>query len=173
MLKEDDGPKPDIQPSTFNLQLFPLIGAAILVAFSLSSLHWGEGLFRRPRTPFDRSAAHAVAPGYVLVTAAAPRIPAGAIVVVRTEPRDPVAETYYHRFADALLPGRRAVPASIYGQFSAPELSRGAEYVLVVGPRPSEAPGELVLELPEGTLWRVSSTPPGAAGGVGLPPTLR
>lgn len=148
--------RPSPQPSTLNAQLFPLIGAAILVAFALTSLPWGKDLFRRPRTLFDRSAARAVAPGYALVAAAAPRIPAGAVVVVRTEPRDPVAETYYHRFADALLPGRRAVPAAFYNEFLPPELTRSAQFVLVVGPRPSETPGELVLEIPEGTMWRVS-----------------
>ena len=147
----------DPQRSTLNSHLFPLLGAAILVGFALASLPWRENLFRRPRTLFDRSAARAVAPGYALVAAAAPRIPAGAVVVVRTEPRDPVAETYYHRFADALLPGRRAVPAAFYNEFLPPELSRSAQYVLIVGPRPPETPGELVLEVPEGTLWRVSS----------------
>ena len=152
MLKDNDR----FQPSTFNLQLVPLIGAGVLVAFALASLPWGENLLRRPRTLFDRSAARAVAPGYALVAAAAPRIPAGAVVVVRTEPRDPVAETYYHRFADALLPGRRAVPAAFYNEFLPPELTRSAQFVLVVGPRPSETPGELVFEIPEGTMWRVS-----------------
>ena len=148
--------RPSPQPSTLNSQLLPLIGAAVLVGFALASLPWGDDLFRRPRTLFDRSAARAVAPGYALVAAAAPRIPAGAVVVVQTQPRDPVAETYYHRFADALLPGRRSVPAAFYGEFLPPELTRAAQYVLVVGPRPSEAPGELVLEMPEGTVWRVA-----------------
>jgi hypothetical protein len=64
-----------------------------------------------------------------------------------------VAETYYHRFADALLPGRRALPAAFYGQFSPPEVSRDARYVLIVGPRPSSPPGRLLLETPEGTIW--------------------
>jgi hypothetical protein len=151
MLKEDDRSP----PSTFHLPLFPLAGAAVLAGLALASLPWNGDLFRRPRTLFDRSAARAVAPGYALVAASIHRIPAGAAVVVRTEPRDPVAETYYHRFADALLPGRRAIPAAVYGQFSPPELARGAEYVLIVGPRPPEGPGELVLAIPEGTVWRV------------------
>jgi hypothetical protein len=146
----------DPQRSTLNSQLFPLLGAAVLAGFALASLPWGENPFRRPRTIFDRSAARAVAPGYALLVAAAPRIPAGAVVFVRTEPRDPEAET--HRFADALLPGRRAIPAAFYGKLP-PELSRGAQYILVVGPRPPEPPGELVLEIPDGTLWRVPSTP--------------
>ena len=145
------------QRLALNSQLIPLLGAAILVGFALASLPWNENVFRRPRTLFDRSAARAVAPGYALVAAAAPLIPPGATVVVRTEPRDAVAETFYHRFADALLPGRRAVPASFYGQFTPPELSRGAEYLLIVGARPSETTGELLLETPEGTVWRLAS----------------
>ncbi len=155
MLKEDDR----FQPSTLKLQLSPLLGAALLVAFALASLPWGENLFQRPRTLFDRSASRAVAPGYALVAAAAALVPAGATVVVRTEPRDAVAETYYYRFADALLPGRRALPAAIYGQFSPPELSRDAEYVLIVGLRPSAPPGRLLLETPEGTVWRIAAPP--------------
>ncbi len=132
----------------------PLLGAAVLVGFSVASLPRNENLVRRPRTPFDRSAASSVAPGYALVIAAAPFVPPGATVVVRTEPQDPVAETYYHRFADALLPGRRALPASFYGRPAPPEVWRGAEYVIFVGPRPPEPPGPLLLETPEGTVWK-------------------
>jgi hypothetical protein len=134
--------------------LAPLLGAAILVGSSITSLPWRENLFRRPRTPFDRSAASSVAPGYALLTAAAPLVPPGATVVVRTEPRDPVQETYYHRFADALLPGRRALPASLYGHPAPDELWRDAEYVVFVGGKPSEPPGRLLLETAEGTVWK-------------------
>lgn len=156
MLKDDDR----FQPSTPNSPLFPLIGAALLAALALAGLPWKEGLFRRPRTLFDRSAARAVAPGYALVAAAVPLIPAGATVVVRTEPRDPEAETFYHRFADALLPGRRALPASFYGRFAPPEVSRDAQYVLIVGARPIEPPGRLLLETPDGTIWQASPRGP-------------
>ena len=97
-----------------------------------------------------------MAPGYALVAAAVPVVPAGASVVVRTEPRDATAETYYHRFADALLPGRRALPASFYGRFTSPDVFRDADYVLIVGTRPAEPPGQLLLETPEGTVWRAS-----------------
>ncbi len=141
------------------LTLAPLLGAAILLGFTLVSLPWGEGLFRRPRTLFDRSAARAVAPGYALVAAAVPLVPAGATVVVRTEPRDATTETYYHRFADALLPSRRALPASFYGRFVSPDVFPDVDYVLIVGPRPAERPGQLLLETPEGTLWRASPPP--------------
>jgi hypothetical protein len=150
MLKDKDR----FQPSTFNVQLFPLIGAAILAGATLATLPWKDGLFRRPRTLFARSAARAVAPGYALVAAASGVVPAGATVVVRTDPRDPIAETYYHRFADALLPGRRALPASIDLHHAPASVSAGAEYLLIVGARPSEPPGQLLLEIPEGTVWR-------------------
>jgi hypothetical protein len=134
--------------------LAPLLGAAILVGSSIASLPWKENLFRRPRTPFDRSAASSVAPGYALLTAAAPLVPPGATVVVRTEPRDPIQETYYHRFADALLLGRRALPASLYGHPAPAELWRAAEYVVVVGGKPAEPPGRLLLETAGGTVWK-------------------
>ena len=134
--------------------LVPILGAAILAAVTLATLPWQESLFRRPRTLFDRSASKAVAPGYALVAAAEGIVPRGASVVVRTEPRDAFAETYYHRFADALLPGRRALPASIDLHPVPPSYSAEAEYVLIVGARPSAPPGRLLLETPDGTIWR-------------------
>lgn len=147
----------------FRLLILPLLGAALLAGFALASLPWRDHPFRRPRTPFDRSASRAVADGYALVAAANPLIPAGATVVVTTEPRDPGAETYYHRFADALLPGRRALPASLYGAFAPPTAYENAEYVLIVGARPSTPPGRLLLETREGTLWRAPENPKTAA----------
>jgi hypothetical protein len=134
--------------------LVPFLGAAILAVVTLATLPWKEGLFRRPRTLFDRSAARAVAPGYALVAAAEGIVPRGASVVVRTEPHDAIAEIYYHRFADALLPGRRALPASIDLHPVPTSYSAGAEYVLIVGAKPSAPPGRLLLETPEGTIWR-------------------
>lgn len=129
--------------------LVPWAGAAILAAATVATLPWKAGLFRRPRTLFDQSAARAVAPGYALVAAAAGIVPQGATVVVRTEPHDAIAETYYHRFADALLPGRRARPAALE-----PGDASRASYILIVGPRPPAPPGRLLLEIPEGTIWR-------------------
>ena len=135
------------------LVLPPLLGSAILVGFAIASVPWSDGL-RRPHTPFDRSRANMVAPGYALLSAAAAVIPPGASVVVRTEPADATQQTWYHRFAVALLPGRRALPAA-YDDGPAPsEVWRGAEFVVVVGGRPAAAPGELLLETPEGTVWR-------------------
>ena len=132
----------------------PLFGAAVLVAFAAASLPWKSGVFARPRTPFDRSAASSVAPGFALLRAEAEVIPAGAIVVARTEPRDPVHETYLHRFALALLPGREVLPAAYYGQATPPEVWGRAEYVVVVGARPADPPGTLLKETGEGSVWR-------------------
>ena len=134
--------------------LAPLVGAAILAGFAIASLPWGTNLFRRPGTPFDRSAASGVAPLYALLTAARTAIPEGASVVARTEPPNAVTETYFHRFAISLLPGRRILPSSFYGVFVDPQVWKDAQYMVVVGPRPVPPPGALVLETPDGTVWR-------------------
>ncbi len=134
--------------------LAPFLGAAVLAGFALASLPWGEGLLRRPRTPFDRSAARSVAPLYTILVDSRAAIPAGATVVARTEPPEAVMETYFHRFAIALLPGRRVRPSSFYGGFVQPDVWKDAQFMIVVGPRPVPAPGRLVLETPEGTVWR-------------------
>jgi hypothetical protein len=132
----------------------PLLGAAVLVAFAAASLPWKSDVFAPPRTPFDRSAASSVAPGFALLREAADVIPSGAIVVARTEPRDPVLETYLHRFALALLPGREVLPAAYYGQATPREVWGRARYVIVVGGRPAEPLGTLLKETPDGTVWR-------------------
>ncbi len=134
--------------------LAPLLGAAVLAGFSIASLPWKENLFRRPPTPFERSAAKSVAPLYAMLTAASSAIPDGASVVARTEPPDAVQETYFHRFAISLLPGRRVLPSAFYGGFVYPEVWKDAQFMVVVGPRPVPPPGTLVLETPEGTVWR-------------------
>ena len=132
----------------------PLVGAAALVAFAAASLPWKAGVLARPRTPFDRSAANSVAPGFALLREAEAVIPRGAVVVARTEPRDPGQETYFHRFALALLPGREVLPAAYYGMPTPPEVWSRAEYVVVVGRRPASEPGRLLLETPDGTVWK-------------------
>ncbi len=129
-----------------------LLGSALLAALALWHVPWRQGLVR-PRTLYDNSSARAVAPVYALLTAAAIGIPQGASVVVRAEPPDAMMETWYHRFAVALLPGRRALPSAFYGAFTAPELWRDAEYLVVVGPKPRPEPGRLLLETPDGTVW--------------------
>ena len=129
-----------------------LLGSALLAALALWHVPWRQGL-ARPDTLYDHSSAAAVAPAYALLTAAALGIPQGASVVVRAEPPDAGLEMWYHRFAVALLPGRRAIPSAIYGTFLAPEVWKDAEYLVVVGPKPSPAPGRLLFETPQGSVW--------------------
>jgi len=131
----------------------PLLGAALLTALALWSLPWREGL-GRPRTLVDRSTARQLAPGYRLLIRAAAVIPEKASFVTRTEPPDPNFETWYFRLGVAFLPGRRALPASDFGRFTPPGTWREAEYLVLIGARPNEAPGELVLDAPDGTVWR-------------------
>lgn len=131
-----------------------LAGGAVLVAFAAASVPWSANPLRRPRTPFDRSAASSVASGFALLRDAAPLIPDGAVLVAWTEPRDPVQETYFHRFALALLPGREVLPAAYYGAAMPPEVWNRAGYVVVVGRRPARPPGRLLLETADGSLWR-------------------
>jgi hypothetical protein len=132
----------------------PLAGSAILVAFAVASLPWSVGILRKPLTPFDLSGADSVAPGYALLRSAAAVIPPGASVVARTEPPNADQETYFHRFAVALLPGRRVLPTAVYGQFTDPRGWRDAAFQIVVGPRPADPPGELALDTPWGSVWR-------------------
>jgi hypothetical protein len=81
-------------------------------------------------------------------------IPAGGSVVARTEPPNAVQETYFHRFALSLLPGRRVLPSALYGQFVDPAVWNDAEFLIVVGARPAAPPGELLLATAEGSVWR-------------------
>jgi hypothetical protein len=139
--------------SDFVRVLIPVIGSTILAAFTVASLPWRVGL-RRPYTPFDLSAANSYAPGYALLRDAAAVIPFGGSVVTRTVPYDAMRETYFHRFAISLLPGRRVLPAALYGQFVDPAVWRDAEFLILVGGRPAETPGELLLETAQGSVWR-------------------
>jgi hypothetical protein len=134
--------------------LAPLLGAAVLVAFAAASLPWKAGVLAKPRTPFDRSAASSVAPGFALLRDAEGVIPRGAVLVARTEPRNPDQETYFHRFALALLPGREVLPAAYYGMTTPPEVWSRARYFVVVGKRPAEPLGRLLLETPDGTVLK-------------------
>ena len=128
------------------------MGSALLAALALWHVPWRQGL-ERPATLYDHSSAAALAPAYALLTAAALGIPPGASVTVRAEPPDAELEMWYHRFAVALLPGRRAIPSALYGTFFSPEVWKDAEYLVVVGPKPSPAPGRLLFETPEGSVW--------------------
>lgn len=135
--------------------LLPLAGSAVLAAFSVAALPFERGLFRAPRTPYDASpAAFVTVPAWILLERAAHVVPPGASVVVRSEPANPSTDFYYHRFAIGLLPGRRIVPAALWGTPTDPGPLRDADYEVVVGARPASALGHLVVEVPEGTIWK-------------------
>jgi hypothetical protein len=135
--------------------LLPLAGSALLAAFSIAALPFSRGLLRAPRTPYDASpAAYVTVPAWIILQRAEALVPPGASVVVRSEPADPSTDSYYHRFAVALLPGRRIVPAALWGTPTEPGPLRDAEYEVVVGGRPAAPLGRLVLELPQGTIWK-------------------
>ncbi|MDQ5858005.1 MAG: hypothetical protein M3542_06995 [Acidobacteriota bacterium] len=136
--------------------LLPLAGSAVLAAFSIAALPFSRGLFHAPRTPYDASEAGfiAVRPWIVLQRAQS-LVPPGASVVVRIEPGDPSTDSYLHRFAVALLPGRRIVPAALWSVPTDPAGLLTAEYIVVVGPVPSPAPpGVPLVQLPEGSIWK-------------------
>jgi hypothetical protein len=134
--------------------LLPLIGSAILAGFSVAALPFSGGLFRAPRTPYDAGDAASVVPSFILLQRADSLIPRGASVAVRIEPPDPDANSYLHRFAVALLPGRKIVPAALWGTPTEPGPLREAEYEIVVGREPAAPVGRLVLAIPEGTVWK-------------------
>lgn len=135
--------------------LLPLAGSAVLAAFSVAALPFSGGLLRAARTPYDTSdSAYIAVDAWTVLQRAEPLIPRGASLVVRSEPADPSTDSYFHRFAVALLPNRRIVPAARWGQPTEPVLLYETEYEIVVGRRPAEPPGQLLLEVPEGTIWK-------------------
>ena len=126
----------------------PLAGAAILTGFSIAALPFSRGLFRAPRTPYGES------PAWILIQTAGPLIPRGSRVLVRVEPPDPGYDSYLHRFGVGLLPGRTIVPAAVWDVPTPPDVQREAEYEVVLGKKPRDPPGRMLLETPEGTVWR-------------------
>jgi hypothetical protein len=134
--------------------LLPLIGSAILAAFSVAALPFSRGLFRTAQTPYDTSDARFIVPSWIVLTRAAPLVPPGVAVLVRTEPPDPTNDTYLHRYGNALLPGRKIVPAALWGSPTSPDVVRGAKYEIVVGQMPPLPPGRLLLQISEGSVWR-------------------
>jgi hypothetical protein len=127
-------------------------GAAILTAFAIWRLPRFPDLLQAPSTPFDRSAMPASAESYRLVQAAAGVIPAGASVATLSQPRDARRETALHRETVALLPGRKVVPAALW---DVPTGREGeADFLIVAGAIPSPSPGMLLLEIPQGSVWR-------------------
>jgi hypothetical protein len=129
-----------------------LTGAAALTALSVSQLPPLPDILRAPSTPFDHSATAAAAPDYRFLQEAAARIPWGVSVAPVCEPRDPARETTLHREAVGLLPGRKILPAAVWD--SPTRLEDQAEFLIVIGPRPSPPPGILVFETEKGSVWR-------------------
>ncbi len=130
-----------------------VVGAAALVSLSVARLPPLRALRQASATPFDRSGSQTAIPVFALLSRIAPNVPDSASVAVRSEPRDPVQETFLHRAAVALLPGRRVLPAARW-DMPTPELEAQAEFLIIRGPRPTPAPGTLILETPQGSLWR-------------------
>jgi len=130
-----------------------LAGSVILLGLSISQLPPRLALLKAPSTPFDRSDAKAIAPAYRLLSQAALRLPVGASVAVRSEPRNLLTESTLFYGAVALLPDHIVFPAAIWSM-PMPEEEGRAEYLVVVGPTPSLLPGRLLLKTPDGSLWR-------------------
>jgi len=131
-----------------------LAGSAILAGFCIAALPFSRGLFRAPRTPYDVSNAQFTVPAWILLQRAESMIPPGASVVVRVEPADASTDSYLHRFGVALLPGRKMVPAALWGVPTAPEILGEADYEIVVGATTSSPGRRLILSTPEGGVWR-------------------
>ncbi len=137
--------------------LLPLAGSALLAAFSIAALPFSRGLFQAPRTPYDASPAAFITVPWIVLQSAEALVPPGAFVVVRSEPVDAASDSDLHRFAVALLPGRRILPAARWGVPTDPAELFDAEYIVVVGPIPQPPPpGVLLLQIPEGSVWRKS-----------------
>ena len=134
--------------------LLSLAGSAILAGFSVAALPFSRGLFRVPRTPYDANEASFLAPAWILLQRAAEIVPRDVSVVVRGEPPDATNDSYLHRFAVALLPGRKIVPAAVWNVPSAPETLREADYEIVVGKALPPPGSRLVLSIPEGSVWK-------------------
>ena len=134
--------------------LLSLAGSAILAGFSVAALPFSRGLFRVPRTPYDANEASFLAPDWILLQRAAEIVPRDASVVVRGEPPDATNDSYLHRFAVGLLPGRKIVPAAVWSVPTAPEALREADYEIVVGKASPPPASRLVLSIPEGSVWK-------------------
>jgi hypothetical protein len=134
--------------------LLSLAGSAILAGFSVAALPFSRGLFHLPRTPYDASAPDSSTGAYILLQRAEALIPRDASVVARAEPPDATTDTYLHRFAVALLPGRKIVPAALWSVPTDPAVLREADYEIVVGKPPLSPAGRLLLSTPEGSVWK-------------------
>ncbi len=135
--------------------LYLLLAAAILVGFSIAWLPPEMALLKAPVTPYDRIPVPVIAQTYRLLWRASSVLPAGARVAIRSEPRNPGFETSLFKNGVALLNGRKVLPAALWGQ-PVPEIESQADFVIVVGPKPTSPPGTLLFESPDGSLWHRS-----------------
>jgi hypothetical protein len=127
-------------------------GGAALTILSIANLPPPGEILHAPSSPFDHSGAAAAAPDYRLFRAAAAVIPAGASVSPISQPRNTVRETSLGREAVGLLPGCTVLPAAAWD--TPTHLEDEARFLIVVGPRPSPPPGGLILETPDGSVWK-------------------
>ncbi len=130
-----------------------LLGAGALAVWSLARLPPLPEIFRPASTPFERTHSKATAGAFHFLSNAAPAVPAGAVAVAVTEPRDAAREGALHGAAVALLPGRRVLPGAQWNLFT-PEYEAQAEYVLILGPPPAASPGTLLFEGAGGSVWK-------------------
>jgi hypothetical protein len=130
-----------------------LAGAVALTVLAFRELPPLPELLQAPATPFDRNPAAGIAADWRLFNEAAAVIPAGASVCAVAEPRNTGVETFLHREAVALLPGRKILAAAL---FDVPTHAEDrSEYLIVAGPSPAPPPrGERILSTPRGTVWR-------------------
>jgi hypothetical protein len=142
-----------MKPRSDSPQFFLLLaGAAVLTALAISRLpHFPEAL-RAPSTPFDRNAAPGAVASYKLFQEASPVFRSGASVAALSVPRNAVRETSLHRYAVALLPGRKVLPAALWNKPT--HLEDRADFLIVAGRRPAAPPGRLLLETPWGSVWQ-------------------
>ncbi len=131
-----------------------VVGAAVLVAHGIARLPKRASLLALSNTPIDYSGNNDSAPRFRLLTEAARVVPKGASVLVACSAPDPNRESYFYRFAVALLPERRVLPASLEGVTVTPSLEPQADFVVLLGARPAAPPGTPVRETPDGTVRR-------------------
>ena len=98
------GPRTHRKATALTRGAVSLAGSALLLAAAILRLPPPADLLRRVATPFDRTRAHGAGPAFVLLSSAAPLIPAGASVEVRSS--DPAAAEYAYQLAVGMLPGR-------------------------------------------------------------------
>jgi hypothetical protein len=142
-----------MKPRSDTPQFFLLLaGAAALTVLAIAKLPHFPEVLRAPSTPFDRNVAPGAAASYKLLHEASSVVPSGASVAAVSEPRNATRETSLHRFAVALLPGRKVLPAALWN--SPTHLEGQADFLIVAGGQPAPPPGKLLLETPGGSVWR-------------------